>query len=81
MAVQFIGSIILRILTYISIASLLYFNSSKSVFSLDLFKKEIEAVPFAENLLAFPSGEKGELSVTVWSFVSYVAMKEFFNFL
>lgn len=80
MAVQFIGSIALRIISYISIISFLYLNSSKSVFSLDFFKPEMDSMPLVEGLLAFPSGEKGELSVPVWAVLTNIAMREFFNF-
>ena len=81
MAVQLIGSIVLRVICYSAALTFLYFNAAKSVLSLDLFKSEIEAVPLAQKLMAFPSAEKGEISVTVWALITSIAMKELFNFL
>ena len=81
LAVQFAGSIALRLVSYTSLILFFSLNSQVSVFSLDLFRREIDSIPFAADVLAFPQGEKGQMGAAVWALMVYLAMKELFNFL
>jgi hypothetical protein len=59
----------------VGITAFLYSNAQNSVFSLDLFKPNLES-SIIETVLAFPSAEKGTVSVLVWALVLNVAFKE-----
>jgi len=81
LAVQFIGSIVLRVLCYTSILAFFYFNAATSAMSLDLLKPELQKFPWIESLLAFPFAGKGDLSATVWALISFAGMSYLLNFL
>ena len=81
LAVQFAGSILLRLITYAALLAFFYFNLKVTVFSLDFFRREIDSIPLFSDVLAFPQGEKGELGVVVWALMVNLAMRELFNFL
>lgn len=81
LAVQFVGSIALRLVTYTSLIVFLYLNAQVSVFSLDLFRREIGSLPFAAEVLAFPNGEKGQMGAFVWALMVNLAMRELFKFI
>jgi hypothetical protein len=81
LAVQFIGSIVLRLLCYTSIITFFYFNATTSAISLDLLKPELRKLPWIETILAFPSAAKGDLSAIVWALICFGGMSCLLNFL
>lgn len=73
---QFVGAMLLRAVCYIAIAVFLYCHLDRSVMALDLIEDELQAIPYATTILAFPQASSGELSVMVWMALSVLAAKE-----
>lgn len=79
LGVQFIGSVALRIVCYISVVYFLYTHANQHALAYDLLIPEIERIPFAATVLSFPSAPEGTVSVAIWALICNVAAKEALN--
>lgn len=79
LAVQFIGATVIRICSYVAVVYFLYANASQHALVYDLFIPEVERIPLASRVLAFPTAPEGTVSVAIWALICNIAAKEFFN--
>ncbi len=79
LAVQFVGSVVLRVICYIGVVFFLYTHAHQHAMAYDLFLPEFERFPLAVSALSFPSAPEGTVSVAVWALICNIAAKEALN--
>lgn len=79
LAVQFAGSIALRVVCYIVAVYFMYTHAAQHAIACDLFLPELERFPLAVSALAFPSAPEGTVSVAIWALICNIAVKEALN--